>query len=79
MLGEDLCATQPNTLCVNTEGSYLCDCVPGYFAVNGKCLRESLGNVMNTLYAAISFSESYSTKTSLLLLSFNAIIDCFLC
>ena len=38
---ENLCESDPNTRCVNTEGSFQCLCVPGYFRNNsGMCIRS---------------------------------------
>ena len=36
----DLCESNQNSQCVNTEGSFDCSCVPGYIDVNGTCERE---------------------------------------
>ena len=36
----DLCADDANSQCVNTEGSFVCVCVPGYEEVNGTCARK---------------------------------------
>ena len=41
-MGIDLCASQPNTQCANTEGNFSCECVPGYVTVEGQCMRECL-------------------------------------
>ena len=37
----DLCESNQNSQCVNTEGSFDCSCVPGYIDVtDGSCERE---------------------------------------
>lgn len=36
----DLCAEDPNTQCLNAEGSFQCICVPGFVRENGTCQRK---------------------------------------
>lgn len=33
----DLCETEPNTECLNTEGSFECICAPGFIKMNDVC------------------------------------------
>ena len=40
-VGLNLCASDRNTNCMNTNGSYVCSCVPGYVRVNGICQCRS--------------------------------------
>ncbi len=36
----DLCENDPNSQCINTEGSFTCTCAPGYTLQNESCQRE---------------------------------------
>ena len=38
----DACEDDPNTQCINDEGSFNCSCVPGYHRVNNECQRKLL-------------------------------------
>ena len=35
--GVDLCEDDGNSQCVNSEGTFVCECVPGYEQINGTC------------------------------------------
>lgn len=37
LVSNNLCETDKNTQCVNSEGSYTCKCVSGYTRENGTC------------------------------------------
>lgn len=36
----DLCEVDKNSECLNTEGSFICVCVPGYEKINNTCSRK---------------------------------------
>ena len=38
--GMDVCESDKNSQCLNTEGSFDCVCVPGYVVTNGSCQRK---------------------------------------
>ena len=38
MINEQACSGQ-NEICNNTEGSFQCDCQPGYIIINEECGR----------------------------------------
>ena len=41
-LDSSVICLQPNTQCVNTNGSFECACVDGYEVLDGQCQRERL-------------------------------------
>lgn len=40
---KDLCESDKNSQCLNTEGSFECVCVPGYEKLNETCARKHAG------------------------------------
>ena len=41
----DVCENEMNSQCVNSEGSFVCVCVPGYVVINGSCVRSKLRSI----------------------------------
>lgn len=51
----DLCEDDKNSQCLNTEGSHMCVCVPGYERVNETCSRKQFSLAPLCLFGIIWF------------------------
>ena len=40
LVSMELCQDDRNSQCLNSEGSFVCICVPGYEEINGTCSRK---------------------------------------
>ena len=58
--GMDLCTSEANSQCVNTEGSFDCICVPGYIVIDGNCERELQNDITGLLLLCHVYNTVYS-------------------
>ena len=52
--GTNLCESDPNSECVNNEGSFMCVCVLGYFLNENQTCESKYCSSLNQMHTALS-------------------------